>query len=178
MKGYRWDIAIKLLTRKEIKQVDDLCHNADMEMARHNFDGGMIHSFFYDCVAGGIIRARSKPQDYVNTFYDFYIDMRCGRGGSSTQDEVHKILRVIELLVDKKKHKCSLCDSNTEKTAEQQIEEVTDVRENHYKRWGKKQGEDKPKKAGLSERRLQNRGITKKNYVCYTCCQNKLVKAN
>jgi len=168
--------AIKLLKKKELRQINDLCHKADIEMARHNFDGGMINSFLYDCVAGGIIRARSKPKKYVNTFYDFYIDMRCGRGYSSTQDAVHNILREIELIVDKKKHKCSLCENNTEKTAEQQIKEVTDVRLNHYKRWSKEKGEDKPKKAELSERRLQNRGITKRSYVCYSCCQNKLTK--
>lgn len=178
MKSYKTDEAMTLLTRKERKEVEVLSHNADMEFARNDFDGGMIHSFFYDCVAGGILRARTKPKNYVNTFYDFYIDMRCGRGYYSTQKAIIEILRKIELIVDKTKKPCSLCEENTDKTTEQQIKKVTEMRNNHYEKWGKERGEEKPKEAELSLIKLNNKNITKDNYVCYICCQNKLVKGN
>lgn len=169
---------MKLLTKKEKAEIERLCHNADMEHARYNFDGGFIHSFFYDCVAGGIIRARSKPKDYVNSFYDYYIDRRCGKGGYSTQREVHNILREIELIADKNKKRCDLCvDRNTELKAREQIKQVNAVRIKHYKDYGKEHGQEL-KVAVLSEKKLSNKSITQENYVCFFCVQDKLVKGD
>lgn len=173
---YKLKETLKLLKPKQRKEIKELCYQADMEFARVSLDGGMVHSFFYDCIDGGIKRLKTKPKRYVNKFNDFYIDSRVR--GCNAQGKINKIINEIVLIIDKTQHLCSVsgCDNLTENKAKEQIKEVTCVRLNHYRKWGKEQGEEKPKEAELSERRLQNRGLTKESYVCYYCCQNKLVK--
>lgn len=173
---YKLKETLKLLKPKQRTEVKELCHHADMEFARVNLDGGMVHSFFYDCVDGGIKRLITKPKYYVNQFTDFYIDARVR--GCNAQGKINSIITEIVLIVDKTQHLCSVsgCETLTEKKAKEQIKEVTCVRFNHYRKYGKEQGEENPKEAELSERRLQNRELTKESYVCYFCCQNKLTK--
>lgn len=168
-------------------RVVELTARGDGLMMGAGFGGGMINSFWHDCVRGEIIRylrrkGKDKTENYVNRMRDFYIDSRCGR---APRGRLRELANELILAICDDYHPCECpkrvrlpatsfcetqyvrraCSEPTQQTAQQQHDES----ESH-----RKKNDEFRNPWQLSARKLGKTGLTPASFVCYSCYQDRL----
>lgn len=155
------DELVKLLPEEGQATIIKLASQGDGLLQGAGFGGGMINSFWHDCIKGEIVRflvrtGKAEHEGYQNKISDFYIDDRCGR---APRGQLNALRDELKLAINDDYKPCAICGKPTDKT----VIEQHDDRHESTKEWE------------LSEKRMANRGVSKTSPCCYYCYQNKLI---
>jgi hypothetical protein len=173
---------IKRLPKKRQDHVMSLYAQGCGLLEGAGFGGGMINSFWGDCVRGEIKRyLRSKGIEketgYCNKMSDFYIDSRCGRAPRKQLDELEDEL---VLAINDNFHPC---ECQIRKSHKDYYDNSTHYFYNGCRRPTDKTAKQRQAERGpereiwqLSEKKLSNHSVEPSSFVCYYCWQDRLVR--